>query len=237
MAVHWFQEVERISGGLISLKFNPDDVIQAIRTGEQTPESQKIVVMNSKWNFVWAKYCLAILETQFYPMIKYGFGNVVKYNSSFLSELGESEPSYTIQLIERSGNMGVDLLSGDLVANSYVDGFWGELVDGLESLTSFRTNYMRVTKEPDFVDRDMAILAKSIALAEIAWSNEFFPLRDVSDMITFEFMWRARFLTGLMDNFIRVANQAGADMPELSSMEIIRRIGKNPEDPIEEVIS
>ena len=236
MAVHWFQDVERISGGLIRLRFNPADAIRAIRTAEHTPESQKIVVMNAKWNFVWGKYCLAILEKQFYPMIKYGFKNVLQYNSAFLEELGESEPPYSIQLIERSGKMGVDLITGDLVANSYVDGFWGDLVDGLESLTSFRANYVQATKDPGFIDRDTALLAKSIALAEIAWSNEFFPFRDVSDMWTFEYMWRGRFFTGMMDNFILAANLAGADLPELSSREVIRMVGRSPGRPIEEVI-
>lgn len=236
MAVHWFQDIERISKGLITLKFNPDAVIQALRTSEPTPESQKIILMNSKWNIVWAKYCLAILETQFYPIIKYGFSNVLRFNSSFLDEFGESEPPYSEQLIERSGNMGADLIVGDLVANSYVDGFWGDLVDGLGSLTSFRTNYVQATKDPGFIDDDTALLAKSIALAEIAWSNEFFPIRDVSDMITFEGMWRVRFLTGMMDNFIRAANLVGAGLPKLSSREIIRMVGKNPGDPIEEVI-
>ena len=237
MAVHWFQDVERISGGLIRLRFNPIEVIQAIRTSKHTPESRKIVIMNSKWNIIWGKYCLDILEKQFYPMIKYGFKNVLWYNASFLNELGESEPSVnSFQPIELSGKMGVDLIVGDLVANSYVDGFWGELVDGLGSLTSFRANYVQATKKPGFIDRDTALLAKSIALAEIAWSNEFFPFRDVSDMVTFEYMWRGRFFTGMMDNFIQAANLAGADLPELSSREVIRKVGRSPGRPIEEVI-
>jgi len=192
--------------------------------------------MNSKWNFVWGKYCIALLETQFYPAIKYGFENVVRYNKSFLDELGESAPSYPIQLIKQSGSMGEDLIVGDLVANSYVDGFWGELVDGLESLTQFRANYVQATKNPAFIDRDTALLAKSIALAEIAWSNEFFPFRDVSDMVTFEGMWRGRFFTGMLDNFIRASNLVGAGLPELSSMEVIRRVREKPDDPIEDVI-
>lgn len=236
MAVRWFQDVERISGGLIRLRFDPAEAIRAIRTSEHTPESRKIIIMNSKWNYVWAKYCLAILEKKFYPMIKYGFKNVLWYNTSFLNELGESEPPYSLHLIELSGKMGVDLITGDLVANSYVDGFWGELVDGLGSLTSFRNNYVQATKNLGFINRDTALLAKSIALAEIAWSNEFFPFRDVSDMITFEYMWRGRFFTGMMDNFIQAANLAGADLPELSSREVIRRVGQNPGRPIEEVI-
>lgn len=193
--------------------------------------------MNAKWNIIWAKYCLAILEKQFYPMIKYGFKNVLQFNSAFLEELGESEPYFnSIQPIELSGKMGVDLIVGDLVANSYVDGFWGELVDGLGSLTSFRDNYVQATKNPGFIDRDTALLAKSIALAEIAWSNDFFPFRDVSDMWTFEYMWRGRFFTGMMDNFIRAANLAGADLPDLSSREVIRRVGRSRGLPIEEVI-
>lgn len=237
MAVQWFQEVERISEGLIRLRFNPVEAIQALRTSEHTPESRKIIVMNAKWNIIWAKYCLAILEKQFYPMIKYGFKNVLQFNSAFLEELGESEPYFnSIQPIELSGKMGVDLIVGDLVANSYVDGFWGELVDGLGSLTSFRDNYVQATKNPGFIDRDTALLAKSIALAEIAWSNDFFPFRDVSDMWTFEYMWRGRFFTGMMDNFIRAANLAGADLPDLSSREVIRRVGRSRGLPIEEVI-
>lgn len=237
-AIHWFQDVERISGGLIRLRFDPIEVIEAIRTSEHTPESRKAIVMNAKWNIIWGKYCLAILERQFYPMIKYGFKNVLQFNSTFLEELGESEPSFinSVELIEQSGKMGNDLIVGDLVANTYVDGFWGGLVDGLESLTSFRANYVRATKDPGFIDRNTALLAKSIALAEIAWSNDFFPFRDVSDMWTFEYMWRGRFFTGMMDTFIRAANLVGADLPELSSREVIRKVARSSGRPIEEVI-
>lgn len=236
LAVDWFRDIERISGGIVRLKFNPDEVVQAIRTSEHTPESEKAVIMNAKWNILWGRYCLEILEGKFFPMMKYGFNNVVRFNTRFLEDFGESEPPFTPQPIGRTGKMGFDLITGDLVGNSYTDVIWGDLVDGLESLTSFRTNYVQATKTPGFIDQNTAILAKSIALSEIAWSNNFFPFRDVSDMITFETMWRGRFFTGMMDNFIKAANLAGAGMTQLSSREIIWKIGANPDKPIEEVL-
>lgn len=237
LAVKWFQDVERISGGLIHLRFNPDEVIEAIRASEYTADSWKVVMMNSKWNLIWGRYCLAILEKQFYPMIKYGFNNVIRYNRSFLEGYDEKEPTIEPQPIGLTGIMGFDLIAGDLVANSYVDAVWGELVDGLGSITKFRANYIQATATPRYIDKDTALLAKSIALAEINWANEFFPFRDVSDLITFESVWQIRFFTGMMDNFIVAANLAGAGLPQLKSWEIIRKIATNPETPIEEVIA
>jgi len=133
--------------------------------------------------------------------------------------------------------MGFDLISGDLVANSYVDAIWGELVGGLESLTRFRTNYIQATKTPGYVDEETATIAKAIALSEISWTNAVFPIRDVSDMWFFEYLWRIRFGTGMMSGFIKAANIAGADLPLLSSREIIKRVQWNPGTPIEDLIT
>lgn len=237
LAIEWFNEMDRMTGGLVAPKFNTDDAIQAILIGEHTDESQKAVIMNSKWNIVWSKYCLAVLELGLYPMIEYSFNNVVKYNTRFLEELGETEPIISIKLIEHTKNMGFDLIAGDLVANSYVDAVWGEMVEGLEYFTSFRDDYVQATKDPDFIPGDnTALIARAIALSEIAWSNSFFPFRDVSDMMMFELIWNIRFSTGMMSNFIRAANLVGAGMSELSSREVIRLVGSNPDSPIEEVI-
>ena len=166
----------------------------------------------------------------------YGFNNVTKYNTNYLENLDEPQPTIPILPIEKSGNMGYDLIAGDLVANSYVDTIWGTLVDGLDSLTSFRNNYIQATKTPGYVDENTALIAKAIALAEISWSNEFFPFRDVSDMWLFEYMWRIRFSTGMMSNFIQAANLVGAGLPDLSSREIIKLVGRNPDTPIEELL-
>lgn len=235
MAIQWFDELDRITGGLIKPRFNPEEVINSIRTGKHTTESRTAVIMNAKWNIIWSKYCIDIL-TMAYPVMVYGFKNVIKYNTNFLEDRDEPEPSISVQPIEKSGNMGFDLISGDLVANSYVDTVWGTLVDGLDSLTSFRNNYVQATRTPGYVDENTALIAKAIALAEISWSNEFFPFRDVSDMWLFEYMWRIRFGTGMMSNFIRAANLVGAGLPDLSSREIIKLVGRNPDTPIEELI-
>jgi len=238
LAIEWFNEMDRMTGGLVAPKFNTEDAIQSILAGEQTEESQKAVIMNSKWNIVWSKYCLAVLEPGLYPMIEYSFNNVVRYNTRFLKELGETEPSISIKLIEHTKSMGFDLIAGDLVANSYVDAIWGEMVEGLEHLTAFRDNYVQATKSPEnyIPDENTGLIARAIALSEIAWSNSFFPFRDVSDMMMFELIWNIRFSTGMMSNFIRAANLVGAGMSELSSREIIRLVGSNPDSPIEEVI-
>lgn len=237
MAIEWFQDVERITDGLISLRINPTDTIDAIRTLNHTTDSWKAVKMNAKWNIIWSKYCLAILKNKLYPTIQYSFNNVIRYNAKLLKQLGEEEPSIDLQLIKLSGKMGFDLIAGDLVGNSYVDTFWGELVNGLDNLTSFRSNYIEASGIDDAVDGDTAIIAKAIALAEISWSNEFFPFRNVSDMVMFESIWWARFRTGMMTNFIQAANLVGADLPSMTSREVIRRVGANPDRPIEEVIA
>lgn len=235
LAVRWFEDIERITG-LVELQFNPEDVITAILTQKHTPESEVAVVNNAKWNIVWAKYCLGLLEGKFYPTMIRGFSNVVTYNSEFLEAVNEPEPEIALEPIKETGVMGYDLIAGDLVGNSYVDQVWGNLVTNIDVLTGFRGEYVEATHNPGYVDEDTALIARAIALAEIRWSNEFFPLRNVSDMWTFELLWRGRFLTGMLDNFLKAASLVNPDIEVLPSYEIIRRVAMHPDAPIETIL-
>lgn len=250
LAIRWWQNVERISGGIISLKVDPAEAISVLRTKNPRTSglARSIIVPNSQWNIVWGLYCVELLKpvggvkrSKWGIYLSRQFEGIIKRNTAFLKGLDE-EPAATpeLELVKRGGISGIDLIAADLVANTYTDKLWGELVGGLDAFTSFRHKYIQQYTGAKFqADADSATIAKSIVLAEIAWSNDFFPFRDVSDMVSIEFAWRLYYkdTSGIFGTFIRAANLMGANLPELSSKEIIQRIARNPNAPIEEVLS
>lgn len=240
LAVHWFQNIERISGGLIRLKFDPEEALAAIHSRNPwgSDLAKSVIIANSRWNVIWAQYCVELLDpVKEYPGVKRSLKSLINRNILFLEWLEEKPvPKPDYELINRSGKTGYDLIAGDLIGNTYTDLVWGSLVAGLERFTIFRRQYVEITNSGP-AGNEAALMAKSIALAEIAWSNELFPWRDVTDMMACDLSWRAYFRTGMYDNFLRAANLAGAGLPELSSKEIIHRIAANPDMPIEDVLA
>lgn len=250
LAVRWWQDVERISGGIIKLKVDPNEAVSNLNTkNPRTSDlARSIVIPNCQWNIVWGQYCVELLKpvggvkrSKWGVYLSRQFEGIIKRNTAFLKGLGE-EPGATpeLELVKRGGIEGIDLIAADLVANTYTDELWGELVEGLGAFTSFRHKYVQqYTGAKVQADADAATIAKAIALAEIAWSNDFFPFRDVSDMVSIEFAWRLYYkdTSGIFGTFIHAANIMGANLPELSSKEIIQRIARNPNAPIEGVLS
>jgi len=86
MAIRWFDEMNHLTDGLIHPLFNVEEVETALRTKEHTPESRKVLVMNTEWNIIWAKYCSTILNNA-YPIFVRGFNNIAKRNTKFLESL------------------------------------------------------------------------------------------------------------------------------------------------------
>ncbi len=233
MALHWFKNVERISNHEIHLRFDAAAVERHLSSKKplDDPDTRGVIVANSKWNMVWASYYVAVIRRYnlFYPVLRYGAENVVSTNKAFLDSI--NEPVFNmpdLDVIDRAGSDGFDMVVADIVGNSYTDGIWSGLVDGLQMFTSMRQSYLE--------HGSAATAARAIALAEIAWANEAFPWRDVTDMSTFEFLWNMRCQTPLFASLLKGANLVGAELPELSSKEIISRVAKNPGKPIEDVV-
>lgn len=239
MAIRWFITMGRLAG--VRPSFNTEDALEQFKVGAvkdllEDRVTRGVLVANSQWNVLWARYVQALKLGRPHPGFMRGMGNAEAYYTERLKEMGEIVPGPVLDVMPRvQGPDGWNVILGDVLANTYTDAVWGGLVQGLEKLRDLRVNLTNLLRAgPHEMSPEMRRTGLAIGLAEIEWSNNVGP--SFGDLSTFESMYRLSFGGPMLSAFLEAGRFMGNEVPKLASWQILSMTAQNPGVPIERVL-